>query len=581
VSLDEQSHWFPSSKRADLLALAIDTEAGGIHAAVIEIKARRSDWQAASTESLDQLRQTLIVTRRAAHPERGTVHTRLWLNRIAEAAYAVARESRFKLDADELRALERFRRGYGTLEWAAVGLVFGPAVQEVERHFHQMLNGDRVPIVIHSIRLTEQRLRDAAGVKLTKLRTTEAERAPLQGGRRRRRPELVDAPQKDLEVEQEEGVGEGEEPPVSEATGAPPADAASGVDGDDQKASGGSAPELAHPGAGDFQPPLLGWDAVTGDEVRWFAAGAEAMLPNGHAEIWGSSGAGKTQFTMSLLAQLAVRSGTHFGVLDFKNDYGGAFPEEIGARFLDLWEDGAPYNPLALQDRAARRSFTRMGIRQLDKLRRALEEAYALGEQEQRWPTLKTLDDLLDADLSGVIGDLTRNELFRDGPPLGDITDEEVIFGLSGIPGNGLTTILAAGFILSALLLKVQGLDPVPNTIRYAAVVDEAHRVSAFRAIDTMVREGRSKGLAVILATQQPGDLPEVIATNAQTKICFRLPDAAVAAAAARRLDPNESSLAEQIRTLAVGESFVGLGGAPPRLVSMAQYWRDHEKLLS
>jgi DNA helicase HerA-like ATPase len=154
-----------------------------------------------------------------------------------------------------------------------------------------------------------------------------------------------------------------------------------------------------------------------------------------------------------------------------------------------------------------------------------------------------------------------------------------VIFGLSAIPGSGLTTILAGGFILSALLLKVQGLSPVPNTIRYAIVVDEAHRVAAFRAIDTMVREGRSKGLAVILATQQPSDLPEVIATNAQTKICFRLPDAAVAAAAARRLDPGDPSLAEQIRTLAVGEAFVWLGGAQPRLVKMAQFWRDSEGL--
>jgi len=80
------------------------------------------------------------------------------------------------------------------------------------------------------------------------------------------------------------------------------------------------------------------------------------------------------------------------------------------------------------------------------------------------------------------------------------------------------------GFILSALQLKLQGLPQVANTIRYAVVVDEAHRVSAFKAIDTMIREGRSKGLAVLLATQQPGDLPEVVATNAQTKIASGCP---------------------------------------------------------
>ncbi len=124
-----------------------------------------------------------------------------------------------------------------------------------------------------------------------------------------------------------------------------------------------------------------------------------------------------------------------------------------------------------------------------------------------------------------------------------------------------------------------KALPPVPNTIRYLAVVDEAHRVAAFKAVDTMIREGRSKGLAVILATQQPGDLPDVVATNAQTKICFRLPDATVAAAAARRLDPNDPGLPEQIRTLGVGEALGSLGGGSPQALTMAQAYRDAERL--
>ena len=354
-----------------------------------------------------------------------------------------------------------------------------------------------------------------------------------------------------------------------------------------EPASGGDQPA--------FSPPILGWDTASSAEVRWQATG-EGALPNGHVEIWGSSGAGKTEFTKSLLAQLASHSGARFGIADFKNDYGNEFPAVANARFIDLWGDGAPFNPLALpddSDRAIQRavielrdtvdvatqSFARMGVRQKAKLKEALEEAYRLGRQEQRWPTLLTLNSLLDDDLSGVIGDLTGTEIFGEGVPLGDATDENLVFGLSHIPGNGLTTVLAAGFILSALQLKFQGLPQVANTIRYAVVVDEAHRVSAFKAIDTMIREGRSKGLAVLLATQQPGDLPEVVATNAQTKICFRLPDATVATAAARRLDPLDSELPEQIRTLDVGEAFVSLGGAAPRLLSMAQLWRDRGRL--
>lgn len=132
---------------------------------------------------------------------------------------------------------------------------------------------------------------------------------------------------------------------------------------------------------------------------------------------------------------------------------------------------------------------------------------------------------------------------------------------------------------MSSLLQRVQNLPPVPNTVRYVAVVDEAHRVSPFRAVQTMVREGRSKGLAVVLATQQPLDLPDVLAANAQTKVCFGLPDAAAPTMAARKLDPDSPRLAEQIRSLGVGEAFVSFSGRPPVLLKMAQAYRDRTAL--
>jgi DNA helicase HerA-like ATPase len=110
--------------------------------------------------------------------------------------------------------------------------------------------------------------------------------------------------------------------------------------------------------------------------------------------------------------------------------------------------------------------------------------------------------------------------------------------------------------------------------------VDEAHRVAQFKAIDTMIREGRSKGLAVLLATQQPSDLPEVVGTHAQTKICFRLPDATMALAAAKRLNPGDRQLPDLIRSLSTGEAIVSLGGKQPQLVRMVQLYRDRQVLL-
>ncbi len=65
---------------------------------------------------------------------------------------------------------------------------------------------------------------------------------------------------------------------------------------------------------------------------------------------------GKTQFAMSLLAQLAHHSGSRFGIADFKNDYSDdtGFPAYALAEFIDLWNTGAPYNPLALEDDSGR-----------------------------------------------------------------------------------------------------------------------------------------------------------------------------------------------------------------------------------
>jgi hypothetical protein len=616
VSLDEYRHWFPG-KRADLLAIALDTREHGVHVAAIEVKARRTDEADAAAGALDQLTQTLTATRWAAYPVAGSVYSRIWLNRIAEAAYAVARESRFKLDTDELQALEAFRLGRGTLEWAGVGLVFGPRATPYNKIYRKDVSGDIVPVVLRSIQLTEEVLTAATAVRLTELRTVETEQPPLESTRVRRRPEAkangdgaqpggdtrdADSAQQDgnrpegtqTEEETQPSGGESAVSLQEPGAGRPATSPAS-----EQSPSPPAAPQTADTVATEeFRPPLLGWDSASGEEVHWHPARDDRGPQNGHIEIWGSSGMGKTQFTMSLLAQLARRSGSRFGVADFKNDYGPdtGFPQLAHAQFLDLWATGAPYNPLALEDSSPRavttavielrdavdeatKAFTRMGVRQRGKLQAALESAYQTGRQEGRWPTLRTLDDLLDDDLRAVLGDLTHHGLFKTGEPLGSVIDRNVVFGLSTIPGNGQTTLLAAGFILSALLLRIQNLPPVPNTLRYIMVVDEAHRVTGFKAIQMMVKEGRSKGLAVVLATQQPLDLPEDVAANAHTKICFGLPDATVAAMAARKLQPDNPRLAEQIRTLGVGEAVLALVGSPPRLMRMAQAYRDADAL--
>ena len=88
-----------------------------------------------------------------------------------------------------MQALEAFRLGKGTLEWAGVGLVFGPKVHPYHKIYRKDVSGDIVPIVLHSIQLTEQLLTAATSVRLAELRTVETDQPPLQSTRVRRRPE--------------------------------------------------------------------------------------------------------------------------------------------------------------------------------------------------------------------------------------------------------------------------------------------------------------------------------------------------------------------------------------------------------
>jgi hypothetical protein len=567
VGLDEYQEWFGRGRRADLLALSLDTEEHGVHCAAIEVKAVRStEPVAAFREAKEQLRATIVDGRFAVSPDK-SIFARLWLNRIAEAAIGVARESNFRLQADELQAIEEFRTNRA-LEWAGVGLVFGQGLPRREEHPRLKILGDEVPVSMYSFPIEETLPYVLQAGSPGDLRT-EAVEHEIPSGTKKRRPRNGEEP-------------EGES--VQEADAAETAVQIQRVE--DQHDVSGAVPE----------PPILGTDVVTGESVPWRISG-EGALSAGHMEIYGTTGAGKTQFIKSVVKQLGV-AGANFSICDFKNDYADGFPEKIGAAFYDLWDVGAPFNPLALPpgkatDRDVDRrvielgdaigeatqaySGMRLGRQQVARLKAALHRTYADVRADGRHPTLLDLNQRLDDNLLGIIGDLTRSRIFQDGPPFADVIHQDAIFGLHKIPGVGVTTDLAAGFILSSLAQTFLDEPQVANVVKYMVVIDEAHRVSGFKAVETMLREGRSKGLAVILATQQPGDLPPEADANAQTKVCFRLPSGPMAAAAGRMLGATDRDLSERIQALANGEAFVRFAGLPPRVVRMRQFWRDDE----
>jgi len=55
----------------------------------------------------------------------------------------------------------------------------------------------------------------------------------------------------------------------------------------------------------------------------------------------------------------------------------------------------------------------------------------------------------------------------------------------------------------------------------YLLIIDEAWRISGLKALQELVKEGRSRGVGVVLSTQNPSDLPREIFENAHILIMF------------------------------------------------------------
>lgn len=117
-----------------------------------------------------------------------------------------------------------------------------------------------------------------------------------------------------------------------------------------------------------------------------------------------------------------------------------------------------------------------------------------------------------------------------------------------------------AGVIIGVLrhaLLKRGGLG---NLI----VVDEAWRVGRLRSLAELVKEGRSRRVGVVLATQNPGDLPREILENASNIVFFGSLDEEYVARALKTTGLSED-YAQHVRRLGVGEAlYVNADSAAP-----------------
>jgi DNA sulfur modification protein DndE len=299
---------------------------------------------------------------------------------------------------------------------------------------------------------------------------------------------------------------------------------------------------------GHFAQPLrvnIGYDIETGEQLSVVLNNIN-LHTNAHIAVAGESGSGKTQFALGLLQQITEASGgaINFIYLDFKGMQPGdrprrqAFFDSTGATYLDVPQTPFPFNPLTfinnINEKDKKQGINkfvdiimkyapRMGPvqqQQLKEATRAAFEAKKLGE----YPTLADLNNHL-RDITGgkpgtltqIIESISELELFAPATDAKDsFLNRNYYVSLGAhleVPVRFTATFLMINYIYNTFFSMEDApveMDEYGNpiqAIRYVFLIDEAHNLfkepKSRALLDTMLREIRSKGVIMMLVSQQ------------------------------------------------------------------------------
>ena len=268
---------------------------------------------------------------------------------------------------------------------------------------------------------------------------------------------------------------------------------------------------------------------------------------NSHIAVAGTTGVGKTQFALELLNQISKESNHHVSYiyLDFKglkeDDLKSYQPffEETKATFINAPEIPFPVNPLSFIDSINEINkqmgidkfvdiickYSNIGIKQRGALREAVLEAFHT-KKPGEYPTMSEINDFLleivgekRDTLTEIIDELSRYKVFSDDKKGNTFLNQNVYLSLSGDLSNSVrftSLFLIINYIYNTFMNMES--TPIENGyrgMRYILLIDEAHvifREKKYQEIlDKILREIRSKGVAVVLLSQgiteftQPG----------------------------------------------------------------------------
>lgn len=292
---------------------------------------------------------------------------------------------------------------------------------------------------------------------------------------------------------------------------------------------------------------LLGRDMLERREVV-MALNDTAAHANSHLAIMGKPGVGKTQFLLKMLADIRTQSRfqTNFIYFDYKGDVAQneRFLSVTRAHAYRLMQAGSsmPVNPfvlpaydeqsIAVSAREKAESFacinSKLGPVQRGALTEAIRAGYAKrAEEPLPYPDFRDILDIArasyaadkkkDDTLIEILRDLAEFGLFwkhgDETPPIERLIDRTLLIDLHAMP---VLKELAAYLVIERLYKEMAALPDTPvvdghRTIRTVLAIDEAHNYLNQKNIflQRIIREGRSKGVAVFFASQSPNDFQQ------------------------------------------------------------------------
>lgn len=335
-------------------------------------------------------------------------------------------------------------------------------------------------------------------------------------------------------------------------------DPASGADAEEirEAAAEKAAEEIPVPEVReDFVPRsmqiCMGDVLETGEAYYWEPNNTDRVF-HMNMGIIGTMGTGKTQFTKSLMTQLALGGKDNFDgtkapgllIFDYKGDYNESkkdFVEAAHARVLKPYH--LPFNPLALIEtrtfrpllpthtaNAFKDTISRvyhLGPKQQSILFKCIMDAYKmrgiLPEKPATWkktpPTLSLVNRLYQQDdtvtkkdsLSAAMEKLEMFEIFEKDPSktvsLFDMVEGVVVIDLSGYDPDIQSLIVAITLNLFYSQMVATGSSSLKEHFRQVTrliLVDEADNFMSedFPSLKKIMKEGREFGVGVVLATQ-------------------------------------------------------------------------------